>query len=153
MRWHVKEYDVNNLQGVVAKLTRNYTEIEKTSWTTIVSLNNGVYHIENDSVYKLHYDSKFSRFFFNDTQLICQHSEPIKEEILSHIPINYQSFQNCLVKYAMGDSYTIMLCVLFCEGVSTEFYFEPVSQGAPLSLLEHINLSKKEINGFLSTLN
>ena len=157
MRWYIKDYELTKLSARIDSIDKH--SISKQSYNTIclISPNNGIYCVEQDHVYRMRHDSKFTHFFFNDVQLICQHSDPIKEETHSHIPISYDCFNNLCVKYAIEDDPLILLCIEYHGENIHDFYFEPVLQTTEhrliAPLIELIGGSKKEINGFLSLLN
>ena len=155
MRWYIKDYTLDKLSSLIAKIDANTLSKQSSDMVYLVSPDEGVYCIQNNVIYKIHYDSKFVHFFFNDAQLICQSSDPIKEEIVSRIPIKYDCFNHTLVKYAIFAEPHILLCIDYCEGnVISDFYFEVTRKEADkFSLIELINDSKKDINGFLSLLN
>lgn len=152
MRWYIKDYDISSLNAKMVKLEKHL--ISKMRVDNIVTPEKGVYQIEDDTIYRLHHDSQFTNFFFNETKLICQHSEPIKEEIFSQMPLNFAYSKSHINKYAVSDSQSVFLFIeLHDDGRVLDFYFSPVINGNDLTLLQLINLSKNEINRFLSLLN
>jgi len=154
MRWYIKDYKLDKLSARVESIGKNTISKQSYDSISLISANDGMYCIEQDRVHRLRHDSKFTHFFFNDVQLICQHSDPIKEEIKSHIPISYKCFNNSCIKYAIDYDPQILLCIEYLDGNICDFYFEPVAQTTLIApLIELINASKKEINVFLSLLN
>ncbi len=132
-------------------------EVETTSWTTIVSEQDGLFVADKEgTLYALRHDSKFTRFSFNDVLFVCQHSEPIKEEVFSQTPTKCERFQSKRVKYeTVGETEpnSVALCIEYRDDSITDFYFEVLLPTTNTSLLELITIAKKEINVFLSLLN
>ena len=153
MRWYIKDYEFNKLSDRIESIDKNTISKQSYDSISLISSNNGMYSVEQDHIYRLRHDSKFTHFFFNDVQLICQHSDPIKEETQSHIPISYKCFNKLCTKYAIDYDPLILLCIEYCGENIYDFYFEPVPQTTELPLIELISGSKNEINGFLSLLN
>jgi hypothetical protein len=153
MRWYIKDYSTEKLSSMISKIDASVVSKKQSESICLVSPDEGTYVIQNDSVHRLHYDSKFTHFFFNDVQLICQHSDPIKEDISSRIPVRYTCFANNTVKYALNGDPLILLCVEYHDKSISDFYFEVKVYAKDKKLIELINDSKTEINGFLSILN
>lgn len=153
MRWYIKDYSTLKLSERIGKIDANAVSKKSTTSTFIVSKDEGHFVVQNDSVYRVHYDSKFTHFFFNDVQLICQHSDPIKEEIPSRIPVNYLCFNKAVVKYGIDKDALVLFCVEYQGENISDFYFEVEVRTADKLLIGLIKDSKKEINGFLSMLN
>ena len=159
MRWYIDEYDMGRLVEGVKRLDKSDTCNIKstTSYTTIISERDGVFVTDGEgTLYALRHESKFTRFLFNDFSFICQHSEPIKEEVFSQTPVNCKCVITRLVKYEVTrveEQNRVLLCIEYSDGVLTDFYFEVLLPTINTSLLELITLSKKEINVFLSLLN
>jgi hypothetical protein len=151
MRWYIKDYSVEKLDKCISKIKAESSE--KFHTVSLISPDEGIFCIQNDTVYRVHHNSKFTNFYFNDVQLICQHTDPIKEEIASRVPVNYLCFINATVKYAIEKDPRILLCVEYRDEIIADFYFEVVGQTVDRPLIELINDSKKEINGFLLMLN
>ncbi len=132
-------------------------EVETTSWTTIVSEQDGLFVADKEgTLYAVRHDSKFTRFLFNDILFICQHSEPIKEEVFSQTPTKCEHFQSKKVKYETigeAEQNSVALCIEYRDDRITDFYFEVLLPTTNASLLELITVAKKEINVFLSLLN
>ena len=128
-----------------------------TSYFTIVSERDGLFVTDSEgTLYALRHESKFTRFLFNDFSFICQHSEPIKEEVFSQTPMNSKCVATRLVKYEVMNTEEpnrVVMCIEYSEDMPTDFYFEVLLPTTHSSLLELITLSKKEINVFLSLLN
>jgi hypothetical protein len=153
MRWYIKDYTIAKLTERISKIESNALTKKSVVTMSLISEEEGHYCIQNDSLYRIHYDSKFTHFFFNDIQLICQHSDPIKEEIMSRIPVNWLCFTNTTMKYTIDKDPRILLCIEYHDANVFDFYFEVEVRTADKSLIELINDSKKEINGFLLMLN
>ena len=153
MRWYIKDYTLSKLSERIDKIEANAITKKSVVTLTLMSEEEGPHCVQNDTFYRLHYDSKFTHFFFNNVQLICQHSEPIKEEIMSRIPVNCLCFTNTIMKYAIDRDPRILFCVEYREENICDFYFEVEVRTADKALIELINDSKKEINGFLLMLN
>jgi hypothetical protein len=162
MRWYIKNYSVSKLSerlGAIKSSAIQSGDADKT--VVIVSEDDGVFCAQDNRIYKMHYDSKFSHFFFNQAQLICQYSDPIKEEIVSQMPVKYVVFNQTTVKYSIDCNPCILLCIEYREGSIHDFYFEVISADTSTdtsavvkkTLVELINGSKKDINGFLLLLN
>lgn len=153
MRWYIKNYSVERLSERIDKIDAKAVSKKTFDKVCLVSPDEGIYCVQNNSVHRIHYDSKFTHFFFNDVQLICQHSDPIKEEISSRIPVNYICFTNNVVKYTVDKDPNLFLCVEYRDANIMDFYFEVEVRTVDKKLIELINDSKKEINVFLSMLN
>jgi hypothetical protein len=159
MRWYIDEYDMGRLATGVKRLDKSGAcNIKSTaSYSTIISERDGLFVTDSEeTLYALRHESKFTRFLFNDFSFICQHSEPIKEEVFSQTPMNCKCIATCLVKYEVTHvekQNCVLLCIEYSDDVLTDFYFDVLLPTTNTSLLELITLSKKEINVFLSLLN
>lgn len=159
MRWYIDEYDMVRLTGAMKRISNSKACAIKdiTTWSTIVSERDGLFVADSEgTLYAVRNDSKFTRFLFNDFSFICQHSEPIKEEVFSQTPMNCKCVATRLVKYEVLNTEEpnhIVMCIEYSDDVLTDFYFEVLLPTINTSLLEIITLSKKEINVFLSLLN
>ena len=162
MRWYIKNYSATKLSERLGAIQSSAIQSgDAVKSVVIVTEDDGIFCVQDNRIYKMHYDSKFSHFFFNQAQLICQYSDPIKEEIVSQMPVKYVVFNQTVVKYAIDSNPCILLCVEYREESICDFYFEVVvaradadaSSFVKKTLVELINESKKDINVFLLLLN
>ena len=159
MRWYIDEYDMVRLTGAMKRISNSKACAVKdiTTWSTIVSERDGLFVADSEgTLYAVRNDSKFTRFLFNDFSFICQHSEPIKEEVFSQTPTKCKRIDACLAKYEVtnvGGPNCIALCIEYRNDAIADFYFEVLLPLTHSSLIELITMSKKEINVFLSLLN
>jgi hypothetical protein len=156
------EYNMGSLGDAMKRIKNaeklnQVKQVSMTSCATIVSERDGVFESDKEGVlYTVRHESKFTRFLFNDFPFICQHSEPIKEEVFSQTPTKCKRIDTCLAKYEVtnvGGPNCIALCIEYRNDAIADFYFEVLLPLTHSSLIELITMSKKEINVFLSLLN
>lgn len=160
MRWYMDEYDMSRLGDAMKRIGKAscVKQVSTISYTMIVSERDGLFETNKNGVlYSLRHESKFTRFLFNDRPFICQHSEPIKEEVFSQTPTKYKRVNTCLAKYevinVVGEPNCIALCIEYRNDAIADFYFDVLLPTGHSSLLELITMAKNEINVFLSLLN
>jgi len=162
MRWYIDEYNMGRLEDAMKRIKNaekqnHVKQVSTISYTMIVSERDGLFESNNEGIlYAVRHVPSFTRFLFNDSPFICQHSEPIKEEVFSQTPTKCKRIATCLSKYEVtnvGGPSCIALCIEYRNDAIADFYFEVLLPLNHSSLLELITMSKKEINVFLSLLN